>query len=111
VSNPPHFAGDYILGERMDEYRGDRRAHDPDWRIHREFFATVAPFLSTGGVIILQENNAGSTAETFRGMVEEAGLEILFVQGAAPQRTADGRIYYLGIKRVGDAAPAWARSL
>jgi isocitrate dehydrogenase len=55
VSNPPHFAGDYILGERTDEYRGDRRAHDPDWRIHREFFATVAPFLSTGGVIILQE--------------------------------------------------------
>ncbi|MGZ8402864.1 MAG: methyltransferase [Rhodoplanes sp.] len=111
VSNPPHFAGDYILGERMDEYRGDRRAHDPDWRIHREFFATVAPFLSTGGVIILQENNAGSTAETFRGMVEEAGLEILFVQGAAPQRTADGRIYYIGIKRAGDAAPAWARPL
>lgn len=111
VANPPHFAATYVDGLRTDEYRGDRRAYDPDWSIHREFFATIGPFLSQGGVIILQENNAGSTAETFRGMIEQAGLEVLFVQGCAPQRMPDGRIFYLGVKRSGDVAPAWARPL
>jgi 16S rRNA G966 N2-methylase RsmD len=52
VSNPPHFVG------ATDEYSGDLRAHDPEWSVHREFFATVKPFLSPGGVIILQENDA-----------------------------------------------------
>ena len=33
VSNPPHF---------IDQYEGDIRAHDPDWQIHRNFFATVS---------------------------------------------------------------------
>jgi hypothetical protein len=42
-------------------------------------------------------------------MIEQAGLEIIFVQGGAPQRMSDGHIYYIGIKRAGDAAPAWAK--
>ena len=52
VSNPPHF---------IDEYLGNLRAHDPDWRVHLDFFRTVSPFLKPADVIILQENNAGST--------------------------------------------------
>jgi len=100
VSNPPHFADDYI---------GDSRGHDPDWRIHREFFSTVSAFLKPGGVIVLQENTAGSTVETFRDMIAEAGLSIVFVQGCPPQRTPDHRFYYIGIVRSGDPVPAWAR--
>jgi predicted RNA methylase len=100
VSNPPHFADDYI---------GDIRGHDPDWRIHREFFSTVSAFLKPGGVIVLQENTAGSTVETFRDMIAEAGLSIVFVQGCPPQRTPDHRFYYIGIVRSGDPVPAWAR--
>ncbi|MFY9827795.1 MAG: hypothetical protein WAK69_04135, partial [Rhodoplanes sp.] len=92
-----------------DEYSGDLRAYDPEWSVHREFFATVKTFLAPGGVIILQENGAGSTADTFRGMIEQAGLEVIFVQGGAPQRMSIGRIYYIGIKRAGDVAPEWAR--
>ncbi len=111
VSNPPHFAEAYIDGCRTDEYSGDLRAYDPEWSVHREFFATVKTFLAPGGVIILQENGAGSTVETFRGMIEQAGLEIIFVQGGAPQRMPIGRIYYIGIKRAGDVTPTWARPL
>ena len=37
VSNPPHF---------IDQYEGDIRAHDPDWRIHRNFFETVSDHLA-----------------------------------------------------------------
>jgi methylase of polypeptide subunit release factors len=78
------------------------RAHDRGWHLHREFFATIARFLGPGGVIVLQENNLGSTAETFREMIETAGLSIVFVDRSAPQRTRHSRIYYIGIMRRGD---------
>ena len=58
---------------------------------------------------MLQENNLGSTAETFREMIEEAGLAIIFVDGCEPQLTPDSRIYYIGIMRRGDAMPEWVR--
>ena len=56
VSNPPHF---------IDSGIGHLRYHDPDWRVHRGFFGTVARHLKPGGVVVLQENNAGSTPDTF----------------------------------------------
>jgi len=58
---------------------------------------------------VLLENNRGSTAETFRGMIEAAGLYILFVYNCEGQRTPYTRTYYIGIARRGDAVPAWAR--
>jgi hypothetical protein len=100
VSNPPHFA---------DQFAGNLLAHDPGWRLHREFFAAVEPFLKPGGVIVLQEQNAGSTAETFRPMIEQAGLSVAFVIGGEPQRTAQSRLYFIGIMRPGDARPDWVR--
>jgi 16S rRNA G966 N2-methylase RsmD len=106
VSNPPHFADQFV----REFARGDRRAHDPDWRIHRDFFASIGRFLNPGGMIVLQENNQGSTAETFRAMSEAAGFSIVFVDGALPQRTADPRYYYIGLIRTGDPPPEWARS-
>jgi len=100
VSNPPHF---------IDSGIGQLRYHDPDWRVHRGFFGAVARHLRPGGVMVLQENNAGSTPETFSAMIADAGLKTVFTQGASPTRTADSRMFYLGIMRPGDAVPAWAR--
>jgi hypothetical protein len=111
VSNPPHFAEDYLLGAPTAEYAGDLRAHDLDWNVHREFFANISRFLKPSGVILLQENTAGSTADTFKSMIEESGLEIIFVQGSTGQRTTDARIYWIGIKRAGDTTPSWAIQL
>jgi hypothetical protein len=102
VSNPPHF---------VDAFFGDLRGHDPDWRIHRGFYSAVEPHLNPGGIILLQENNRGSTAETFRAMIEAAGLSIVFVHGCEPRRTANDHFYYLGIMRPGDSVPAWVRPL
>jgi SAM-dependent methyltransferase len=99
VGNPPHFA---------DTSPGQLRYHDADWRLHRQFFASVGRFLKPGGVIVLLENNLGSTAETFRGMIESAGLSIAFVRNDEKSRTPYPRIYFIGIVRHGDAAPAWA---
>jgi methylase of polypeptide subunit release factors len=102
VSNPPHF---------VDRYFGNLRAHDPDWRIHREFLSTVEPFLMPGAVIILQENSAGATVETFRGMIEGAGFKIVFVQGGYKELTADHRFFYIGIMRRDESVPAWAQPM
>jgi predicted RNA methylase len=101
VSNPPHF---------VDQYEGDLRAHDPDWRIHREFFATIGDFLNVGGVVVLQENNRGSTVETFRQMIEQSGLEIVFRDGDSPTLTKQSEFYYIGIVRRGEVPPQWATS-
>jgi Methyltransferase small domain len=101
VSNPPHF---------IDQYVGDLRAHDPGWRIHREFFATIGDFLNVGGVVVLQENNRGSTVQTFRQMIEQSGLEIVFTDGDQPTLTNESEFYYIGIVRRGEAPPQWATS-
>jgi hypothetical protein len=99
VSNPPHFD---------DRSPGQLRYHDPEWSIHRGFFAQVGRHLNPGGVVVLQENNIGSTAETFAAMITHAGLKTVFVQNCAPQRTTEDRFYYIGILRAGDAPPVWA---
>jgi methylase of polypeptide subunit release factors len=97
VSNPPHF---------IDQYEGDIRAHDPDWRIHRNFFETVGSHLAENGVIVLQENNRGSTVETFRPMIEQSGFAIAFTHGDYPKRTEESSFYFIGIVRPG-SRPAW----
>jgi len=100
VGNPPWFS---------DECVGDLLRHDPDWRIHRTFFAQIGRHLKPGGIIILLENTAGSTSETFRDMISSAGLEIVFVEFGSKRRTPFKQIYYLGIARRGDAVADWAR--
>jgi dTDP-4-amino-4,6-dideoxygalactose transaminase len=50
-----------------------------------------------------------TTAETFRSMIEAAGLCIVFVHNCEGRRTPYTRTYYIGIARRGDAVPAWAR--
>ena len=102
VSNPPHFID--------AAYEGQLLAHDPQWQIHREFFQTVGNFLAPGGVVVLQENNAGSTVESFRQMIGEAGLKIVFADGDSPSLTRESVFYYVGIMRREDAPPAWAQT-
>ena len=100
VSNPPHF---------VDSGIGQLRYHDPDWRVHRGFFGKIARHLRPGGVVVLQENNTGSTPGTFAPMIAQAGLRLVFVQDASDTRTAQSHMYYLGIMRPGDPVPAWAQ--
>lgn len=98
VGNPPHFDWSQI---------GEIRIADSGWQIHRRFFQTVGRFLKPGGVILIQENNHGSTAETFRPMIEEAGFAIVLIRNAEPQLTPYTRYYYLGIMRQGEKPPEW----
>ena len=100
VSNPPHFNDEY--------FEDELRAHDPGWRLHREFLATVGRHLKSQGVVVLQENNHGSTVDTFRQMIAVAGLKIVFEHGASPQLTPDHRFFYIGIMHKNATPPVWA---
>jgi tRNA1(Val) A37 N6-methylase TrmN6 len=99
VANPPHFADDWI---------DDLRSYDDNWHLHRNFFAAVGRFLKPGGVVVLQENNRGSTAATFAPMIEAAGLSTVFVAECRPKRTSYDRFYFLGVMRPDHPRPAWA---
>jgi Methyltransferase small domain len=99
VGNPPHFPG---------EASRELRFCDMGWNLHRTFFTTVGRFLKPSGVVVLLENNCGSTAETFRDMADAAGLSIIFVHGCEGRLTPYPRIYYVGLMRKGDTPPAWA---
>ena len=98
VGNPPHF--DWTQ-------TGEARFADSGWNIHRRFFQSVGRFLKPGGVILVQENNHGSTVETFRQMIEETGLSIVLTHNNEPRITPYARIYYLGIMRAGETPPHW----
>lgn len=75
VSNPPHFgATDYRFYN--DEYQMNRICTDQDWKAHKNFFKHIKSHLLPEGVILLQENMVGSTVETFKPFIEEAGLVI-----------------------------------
>jgi predicted RNA methylase len=98
VGNPPHFDTVHV---------GELRFADHGWRIHRRFFESVSRFLKPGGVILIQENNCGSTVDTFRPMIEEAGFSIVLAYNCEPRITPYTRYYYLGVMRKGDKPPDW----
>jgi hypothetical protein len=58
----------------------------------------------------LQENNRGSTVETFRQMIEQSGLDIVFTDGDFPTLTKESSFFYIGMVRRGDTPPEWTAS-
>lgn len=74
VSNPPHFVE---LCQRFGPVGPITRLYlDPGWNVHRRFYAKIKDHLTPSGVIIMQENAYGSHVETFRPMIEAAGLRV-----------------------------------
>jgi methylase of polypeptide subunit release factors len=97
VANPPHFLecpGD-------DNYQ--RIAVDQDWKIHQEFFENIGKHLLPGGVILLQENQAGSLnrEKDFEPFITKAGLKITAVidSPAHYDPTQHTQIYYIEIRQ------------
>jgi len=102
VSNPPHaefFAEEKWYGNL------NRLTTDVNWEAHKNFFSNIKKHLLPDGVILLQENHAGSTVETFQSMIEDAGLVITdsFNSSKYYDSNNDGtypiiKIYYIEIK-------------
>jgi methylase of polypeptide subunit release factors len=74
LGNPPHFQN-----RNMSEFSCDNDPRiyvDEHWNVHRKFFSTVRRHLTRDGLVVLSENTWGSHLETFRDMIESAGLAI-----------------------------------
>lgn len=97
VGNPPH----YLECPGDDNYQ--RIAVDPGWGTHLEFFQNIGQRLAPEGIILLQENQAGSLSGPFefRDMIHQCGLKITGYFTSPKFYDTDGptQIYYLEIKR------------
>jgi hypothetical protein len=55
VGNPPNY---YCLNPRHPQFaqwKDDLRPNDPEWRIHREFYAGIGRHLEPDGVVLISE--------------------------------------------------------
>jgi hypothetical protein len=68
VGNPPHFMGPQTAA-------GALLSNDPEWSVHRRFYATVRAHLKPHGQCVIQENYRGSSEETFLPMLDGTGME------------------------------------
>jgi len=70
VSNPPHF-------DRQQSGEWGLLINDPDWSIHKRFYAQVRCYLNPNGQCFIQENYEGSCESTFVPFLEGSGLEYI----------------------------------
>lgn len=96
VANPPH----YLQCPGDTNYQ--RLAVDPSWQAHRDFFEHIGSHLEADGMILLQENQAGSIQREneWRGVIEQNGLAIQDVFDSARFYNQPGpwcQIYYIQI--------------
>ena len=103
VGNPPHFeckedaikalsklGGTPLFNDHLSEI-----LLDPNWDAHRDMFKEVSTRLSDNGTICLQLHSGGSSADTFRSMVEESGMRIT----ATFNSVQYDDIYYMEVKK------------
>lgn len=97
VANPPH----YLECPGDDNYQ--RIAVDINWQAHQDFFAHIGRHLTADGVILLQENQAGSMngAEDFRPFIESNALKITDCFRSSRYYDSNGptQIYYIEISK------------
>ena len=97
VANPPHF----LTCPGDDNYQ--RIAVDQNWAAHQEFFANIGRHLLPNGIILLQENQAGSLnrEQDFEPFITAAGLEITAVFNSPKHYNPQDhtQIYYIEIRQ------------
>ena len=97
VANPPHEPYGTAIVHTADH--GGRIEADPGWASHQNFFRHVKQHLTPNGVIILQENQRGSTLADFEPMIKRSGLQVLDSWPSAKHFHPDQecQIYYIEI--------------
>ena len=73
VANPPHCS------DTTPSPGGHTQLiyNDVGWAVHRKFYRQIPEYLSPDGLVIMQEDASLSSADDFREMIEDAGLELL----------------------------------
>ena len=84
----------------LDHDNLSRIAVDKDWQAHKNFYTNIKSHLALDGVILMQENAAGSSVKEFESMINQAGLEItdVFVDDEYGNFMPSVKIYYIEIK-------------
>ena len=85
VANPPHFP----------RANPDARMYDPDWEMHRRFYATVGAHMNPGGLVLMVENLDGSDPELFTEMIRAGGGEAIAVHPSTDIHGEPNDLYYL----------------
>jgi|688.fasta_scaffold87694_4 methylase of polypeptide subunit release factors len=124
VANPPHFQTELtpkmqLLSRRyadqlnaedkeavlkkfpvIDNKNFSRIAVDAEWQARKNFYQTIKSHLLPNGVILMQENAAGSAVEDFESMIDSSGLEItdVFFDNDYGNFIPTIKIYYIEIK-------------
>lgn len=96
VANPPH----YLECPGDDNYQ--RLAVDTNWQTHENFFQNVSFYLARDGIILLQENQAGSLRGVYEfwDMIHNNRLEVTAYWTSTRYWNAQGptQIYYIEIQ-------------
>jgi hypothetical protein len=96
IGSPPHWdMNDHPFVNQV--LYNDRRSADPDWLVHREFFANIKKNLTKDGVILLQEQAYACGPRTFEKYINEAGLRIKEVYWEGEDMQNNLHCYYLEI--------------
>jgi hypothetical protein len=104
VSNPPHANGFDVEDQWFTNT--NRLTSDHNWEAHQNFFLHIKNHLASDGIILLQENHAGSTVETFSHWIRQAGLKITdtfnshkwYDKNKDPDQWPKIQIYYIEIQ-------------
>lgn len=93
VANPPHYDRPYVNDN-------SRIADDQNWEIHKQFYKNIGNYLTDDGVIIIQENEDGSTVECFETMIYGSNLKINRVIKSPDHYTTNPTlIYYIEVTK------------
>ena len=103
VGNPPHFeckedaikALSKLGGTPLFDNHLSEILLDANWDAHRDMFNELSTRLSDNGTICLQLHSGGSNVDTFKPMVEEAGLRIT----AKMESIQYPEIYYMEVQK------------
>lgn len=95
VSNPPHFL-QCPGGPNMQRIKVDE-----NWKAHRDFYSNIAKHLNDDGIILIQENMAGSSPDDFADMIKSSGLVLNDIIESPDYFEPPGhlQIYYMEIMR------------
>lgn len=74
VSNPPH--ANCLENIKNHTANENRITSDLNWEAHQNFFKNIKKHLAPDGIILLQENHAGSDLSDFALFIEQAGLTV-----------------------------------
>lgn len=97
VANPPHYL------ECPGDENYQRIAVDVNWSAHQDFYQHIGTHLSPKGIILIQENMAGSLGgiKDFEPFILDNGLEILdwFQSPRYFDTSGPTQIYYIEIAK------------